>query len=122
MIAPPIETIRAGSDIVTSRLRIMHRNARGTAAPPSRKPQAAADHCERATVIAGCILGQVTCGQDQLVLRRQPQAVVVLAMRDDDLALRREQLAAVDPVAAHDDGTRVGAGLPHASVRLRAFS
>src|SRR6185503_8603238 len=47
-------------------------------------------------------------GQDQLVLRRQSQAVVLCAMRDDDLALHREQLAAVDTVAAYGDGTRGG--------------
>src|SRR6185436_17710874 len=114
-MAPPIETIRAGSDIVTSRLRasctVM---PAAMAAPLSRKPQVAADSASvRQIVIAGSL------GQDQLVLRRQPQAIILLAMRDDDFALGREQFAAVDPAAVHGEkarrGRRIFGVLPGAS-------
>ena len=54
----------------------------------------------RQNVIGGSL------GQDQLVLRRQPQAIILVAMGNDDLAFGRKQLAAVDPVAVHDHGSR----------------
>src|SRR5213593_1417873 len=95
--------IRAGSAIVTSRLRasctVM---PAANATPPSRMQPAAADNASvRQNVIAGSPGGSL--GQLQLVLRRQPQAIVLLAMRDDDLALGREQLAAVDSAAVHGE-------------------
>ena len=60
----------------------------------------------RQIVIAGSLSGSL--GQDQLVLRRQPQAIIVTAMRDDDFALGREQLAAVDSAAVHGEKARRG--------------
>ena len=54
----------------------------------------------RQIVIAGSL------GQDQLVLRRQPQAIIVPAMRNDDFPLGREQLAAVDSAAVHGEKAR----------------
>jgi hypothetical protein len=74
------------------------------AAPQSRKQHAAADNASvRQNVIAD---SPGSFGQDQLILRGQPQAIVVLAMRDDDLALGREQLAAVDSAAVHGEKAR----------------
>ena len=60
----------------------------------------------RQIVIAGSLGGSL--GQDQLVLRREPQAVGIFAVDDDDLALRRKQLAAVDSAAVHGEKTRRG--------------
>ena len=81
--------------------RVVHRDARGECG--------AAGARERRRRRPGCacdkMSSQRSLGQDQLVLRRQPQAISVLAMRDDDLALARKQLAAVDPVAVHDNGS-----------------
>ena len=34
---------------------------------------------------------------------RKPQAVIVLAVRDDDFALGREQFATVDPAVVHGE-------------------
>jgi hypothetical protein len=68
------------------------------------RQKAAADNASvRQNVIAG---SPGSFGQDQLVLRRQPQAIVVLAMRDDDFALGREQFAAVDPATVHGEKAR----------------
>src|SRR4051812_9138964 len=42
-------------------------------------------------------------GQDQLVLRRQPQAVGLFTVGDGDFPAGREQLPAVEPVAPERD-------------------
>src|SRR3954469_24136790 len=107
-MAPPIDTIRAGSDIVTSRLRasctVM---PAATAAPPSTKQPVTTESASvRQIVIVGSLGGSL--GQDQLVLRRQPQAIIVPTMRDDDFPLGREQFAAVDSAAVHGEKTRRG--------------
>src|SRR5690242_16192505 len=79
-----------------------------SAALPNRKLAAAVHASVRQIVMEGS--PDRSLGQDQLVLRRQPQAIIVLAMRDDDLALGREQFAAVDPVAADRKRSRSGSG------------
>ena len=85
----------------------MHRNARGERNATEQDAARGGRQCERATKchcrFTWWVIWSASLGQDQLVLRRQPQAIILLAMRDDDLALGREQLAAVDSAAVHGE-------------------
>src|SRR5262245_4788166 len=58
-----------------------------------------------AWIACSCQRILLSLGEDELVLRGQPQPVVVAAMDDDDLARPHEQIAAVHATVHDPDGS-----------------